>query len=397
MRQAIFLLLLPWVGLAQPTINADQFFALGLSNFKQIEKSTTEEVHFPWIDRYEFRTETRDFDFDEQEYTFRVTPSTAKIRNAQKNLFEEMRNKPDFEGQEIYCDYVFSLHNDWLSLLILSEHIDILHELEVLLQDKQSVYEKMLGTYEFAPERLVKLRTERSDLEISLNRCLLEKDFLLDKYNLQNQEIDFNNFITIEAISAYLTNDIPSLKKAETVDLEIAHKQQLLSKEIELESSEKKQLIDFVQFRYNGPHSDAWRERLSVGLGFQLSTSGNRKLKMQELQIEQEELKQESKRNIREKQEKLILFEKKLQGDIQAYFHLQKIAQEERGQLQTLSTKIAQKEGSSPLVLLDIEERHLRLKLKALNNKEDLIRDYLEYLRQSDTMCQPTFINYLIR
>jgi hypothetical protein len=117
---------------------------------------------------------------------------------------------------------------------------------------------------------------------------------------------------------------------------------------------------------------------------------------MQELQIEQEELNRKSERNMQENQEKLSTLENKLQSDIQAFFHFQKIMEEERAQLQKLSGQIAQKEGSSPLLLLDIEERHLAMKLKSLNQKEDLLRDYLRYLQQSDKMCQSEFVNYLI-
>lgn len=394
MRVFIFFLLLPYICISQQTIDAEQFFTLGLSNFKQIEQATGSEVDFPWIDQYEFRTETRDFDLAQQEYTVRLSPSTAKIRNAQKAYSEIIRNTPDFEGQEIYCDYVSSLHSDWLSLFILQENRSILNKLSILLNDKQSIYEKMLGSYEFDPEKLVSLQTEKSDLAISINKLQLEWDYLLTKYGIQDQAIDFNDFITVKAVYAYLLSNILSANESGMLDLEIEHEKQLLMKEIELESSERKQLIDFVQVKYNGPHSDEWQERLSVGLGFQLSKSGKQKLKMQELQIEQEELNRESERKVQEKKEELIVLENKLQSDIQSFFHFQKVMEEERTQLQNLSKRIAQKEGTSPLFLLNIEERHLSMKIKSLKKREDLFQDYLEYLQESDRMCEGGFVNY---
>ena len=245
-------------------------------------------------------------------------------------------------------------------------------------------------------EKLVNLQMERSDIEIELNKIKLEQDYLLDKYSIQDQEIEFGDFVTIETISAYLTNTIlPAKNVLSFTEIETEHKKQLLIKELELESSEKKRLVDFVQFKYNGPHSDALQERFSVGLSFQLSTSGNRKLKMQELQIEKEELIRKSERDIQEKQEDLYKLEYKLLGDIQAFSFFQKTMQEERAQLQNLSSKISQKEGSSPLLLLDIEERHLSMKVKSLNKKKDLLRDYLRYVHQTERMCQSDFVNYL--
>lgn len=395
MRLSIFCVLLPFIGLAQQTIDAEQFFARGLSTFKTIEKTTREEVNFPWIDKYDFRTETRDFDWDEQEYTCRLSPSTAKIRSAQKAYYEAMANAPDFDGQEMYCDHIFSLHQDWLSLFIINEKISAINELAVILNDKQTIYERMAGTYDLDVQELVKLQTEKSELKIDINKLELEREYLLNKYNLQNQEIDFGGFITMEILSEYLESNPFSLSESEIVDLETTYEKQLLTREIELESSEKKQLIDFVQLKYNGPHSDLLQERLSVGLGFQLSNSGSQKLKMQELQIEQEELDRKSERNRQEKQTELMVLENQLQSDMQAFSHFQSIMQEERTQLQQLGRKVAQKEGSSPLFLLEIEERHLSMKIKSLDKREDLLQDYLKYLQASDDMCQADFVNYL--
>lgn len=395
MRLSIFFLFSPLICFAQQTIGAEQFFARGLSNFKQIEKSAGEAINFPWVDKYEFRTETRDFDLKEQEYTFRLSPNSAKIRNAQKAYYEEMRNAPDLDGQEIYCDYISSLHLDWLSLFFLTERQEALNKLLVVLNDKQVTYEKMMGTNEFDPEKLIKLKTEKSDLEIALNKLNLKQNTLLNKHNIQGQEIDFENFITIENISDYLQNNILSLSEVEIADAEIAHKKELLLKEIDLEMSEEKRLVDFVQLKYNGPHSDPFQERVSLGLGFQLANSASKKLKMQELRIEQEELDIKAARNGQEKQEKLITLEHKLQSNIQAFFYFQETMQEERTQLQQLSEKIARKQGTSPLLLLNIEERYLDTQIKSLNEKEDLVKDYLKYLQQSGKMCQSNFVNYL--
>lgn len=395
MRLSVFFLFLPCISFTQQTIDATQFFARGLSNFKQIEKPTGEAVNFPWVDKYEFRTETRDFDLKEQEYTLRLSPNSGKIRNAQKAYYEEMRNAPDIDGQEIYCDNISALHLDWLSLFFLNENQKALNKLLVVLNDKQATYEKMMGTYEFDPEKFIKLKTEKSDIEIDLNKLNLELDYFFNKHNIQDQEIDFGNFITIENISERLENNILALSEVEIIDEEIAHKKQLLLKEIDLELSEEKRLVDFVQFKYNGPHADPLQERVSVGLGFQLSNSSSKKLKMQELKIEQEELNVKAARNTQEKQEKLITLENKLQTDIQAFFYFQKTIQKERTQLQDLSGKIAQKQGTSPLLLLDIEERYLNMQIKALNEQEDLIKDYLKYLQQSGKMCAATFVNYL--
>ncbi len=396
MRLSILFFLLPAICLAQSPIDAEQFFVLGLSSLEGGEKPVDEQIRFPWIDRYELRTETNDFDVDKQEYTLRLSPSTARIRKAQKALYDELKNAPDLKGQEIYCDLLLRLHIDWLSLFMLNENRNILDERGMLLQDRQTLYERMAGTYEFDPEKLVKLQTEKSDFEVDSNKLALEWDYLVNKYGLQNREIDFSDFITVENLSTYLTSTILlGRNEASSEDLETEHKRQLLLKEMELEKAEEKRMIDFFQLRYNGPHTDVLQEKLSIGLGFQLSNSGNKKLKLQELQIEQEELNRKSARDMQERQEKLAVLASKLQNDLQAFFYFQKIMKQELEELQKLSGKLSPDEGTSLLLLLDIEERHLAMQMKSLDKKEDLLKAYLKYLHESEKMCQSDFVNYL--
>ena len=395
MRLSIFFLLLPSICFAQQTIDAEQFFAAGLSDFEQVETPAGEKVHFPWIEKYDVRTETRDFDAGKQEYTFRLSPATPGIRKAQKSLYEEMRNAPDVDGLEIRCDRALTLHEDWLTLFMLRENERAMSERAVVLKDKQTIFEKMAGTLEFDPEKVVKLQTERSDLSIALDRLRLEREYLLDKYGLRDGEIDFGDFATVETVFEYLENNGNPSAGPGLAGLETEHKKQLLLREMMLESSEKKQVLDFVQFRYNGPHSDPFQEKFSVGMGFQLNNSGNQKLKMQELQIEKEELTRKAERDTRERQEQLNTLANELRRDIRAFLQFQNTLNTEREQLQSLGSAISRKEGTSPLFLLDIEERHISMKMKALDKQEDLLRDYLEYLYLSEEMCGKGVVNYL--
>lgn len=396
MRVFTLLLLWPSFVLSQSTIDAEQFFAIGLSKFERLGSGIHEEVKFSWVDKYELRTETRDFDLDQQEYSFRLSPSTRKIRNAQKAYYQDLRDAPDFKEQETYCEYLLSLQSDWLALYMIEEHMKALHELSLIMDDKKTIYDRMAGSYDFDVEKLLKVQTEKNDLQIAMNELETKQDYLLSKYNIQNQGIDFGEFIAIEDVTLFLSSSI-SPTPSEMVDLQTEYEKQLLNREIELESSEKDRLIDFVQLKYNGPHSDLLQERVSLGLGFQLSTAGSDKLKMQELQIKQDKLARESKRNMEEKQAKVIALEKKIKSDIEAFSYRTKNLEEEKLQLQDLTNRVTQKEGTSPLFLLDIEERRLSMQIKSLDDKEELLEKYLRYLHQSGKMCHSTFVNYLSR
>lgn len=395
MRLFILFMLVPTLCLSQESINADQFFLQGLSTFERTDRPIREKVYFPWVDQYEVRTETRDFDFNSQEYSIRVSPSTGRIRNAQKAYYEGLINTPDFDEQEIYCDLVTSLHEDWLTLFILTENQKLLEDLQVILQDKQTIYERMVGTYEFEVEKLVKLQTQKNDLSITLNEIELQKRRILEKYGMIIQEIDFGDFITVEQLFAYLSQNHFSRNSALLIDQETEYEMQLLQREIDLEASENRQLIDFVQVKYTGPHTDLLRERVSVGLGFQLANSGNRRLKMQELQIEQEELWRKSEREFQEQQTKLTELEHQLGADFDSYFHIEKIMLQEREDFLSMSASMTQNQGTSPLFLLEIEERHLSMQLKSIQALQTLYLDYIKYLEESMIFCQTEYKNFL--
>ena len=98
---------------------------------------------------------------------------------------------------------------------------------------------------------------------------------------------------------------------------------------------------------------------------------------------------------LQERQEKLDVLASKLQNDLQAFFYFQAVMKQEREELQQLSGRISQNEGTSLLLLLDIEERNLSMQMKLLDKKEDLLKAYLKYLHESEKMCQSEFVNYL--
>ena len=96
----VVILLLPAFSHAQPTIDADYFFSNAIDQIDLYVSFDTYRTYVPWIEKYELRTETRDLALNNQEYTFRVSPSTFKIRKAQKDLLRLRNNAPDFQYQE---------------------------------------------------------------------------------------------------------------------------------------------------------------------------------------------------------------------------------------------------------------------------------------------------------
>ncbi len=377
---------------AQPTINTKAFLEISLAKWeestkgKSITSSTTSNLKFPWIENLQFRTETRDFDENQQEYTLRFSPSGFKKRKALKGISDYIHQKPDFEQEDIYCDAVANLQTDWVALYLIQTNLDLLTEMQTVLKDRQQVYEKMLGALEVDFDDLVRLQTDKSDLAIASNDLQLEQQILLEKYGLKGAVLDFSDLVRMKDIANLLEEKslIPNI----LADAQIVYEQELLARELTLEKAENKQLFDFMQVRYRGPHDDLLNEKLSIGLGFQFPNSGDKKLKIAELQLEQAELELEQKRKREEIETETTENQQFLSKLLQSYQFYEKTTTEERQELQNLSTQIAKQQGFDPLLLLDIEERHVETQLKLLRKREEVLFGYLQFLEESERICE---------
>ncbi len=380
---------------AQSAIDAAQFFARALAGSDTVTEISGKRIHFPWIEEYEIRTQTQDFETDKQQYTLRVSPSTLQKRKAQKALSEHLRLAPDFQQQEAYCELIYDVHRDWLALYLIHEEQKLLRRLDTVLQDRQRIFEKMAGSYDFDFQKLIRLQTDQNDLQVALHELSLQADQLRAAYGLSSTTFDFRDFITVEAIQQLLgavaSDSLP------LVDAELLYEQELLQREMALERAESRQIFDFAQFRYEGPSTDLYRERLSLGIGLSIPNSGNRRLKMQELHIEQQALQREQVREAAAWQQNMQELQQKLLRDIAAFHFHQQSLTEERRQLQNLGSQIAKKEGYSPLLLLDIEERYIDTRLKSFSKQEDILYDYLRYMEASGRLCSGEDRNFLER
>ena len=389
--------LLPFSIWSQQMIDSEAFFNASLGNYIETNRVSNKNINFPWVEKYGFRTETGDSEFERQEYSVRLSISSPGIRNAQKALYDELRSAPDSKGLDMYCVRMMIIHNDWLTLYIIEENKKLLENSLAILDDKQLIYQKMFGTLNIDPEKLIKLRSDRTDLKISLNDLKIRKKYLLLKYGFVFTEIDFSNFLTVKTITReFLSSDLLT-SGLESQNIEIEHKKRVLDKEIALVNAEQKKILDFVQVKYTGPHSDLIEERISIGLSLELSNSGSKKLKIQELKIKQQQLSTTSQRNNNQRNTELTVLTNNVQRDIATFSYYSDIIQEEVLELAQLSKNISQSQGTSPLLLLDIKERNLSLKLDLLTVKKELLEDYVLYMVKSERLCNTDGINYLNR
>ncbi|OAV43308.1 hypothetical protein [Lewinella sp. 4G2] len=340
----------------------------------------------PWIERYEFRTETRDLDAASQEYTLRLLPSTPGKRKAQQSLSNTLENRPDFERQELTCEAIEDRYEDWLKLFVLTEEVRMLRELDLILRDRETVLGKMAGSLDVDYRELLRLRTDRTDLQLRAGEAQRQRDLLLATAGLAGDSLSFAGFVEPEALSIAGNGDELATNGAE-LNAETAYDLSLIEQELALERAGQRQYLDFAQFKYQGPRVNPFEERFSIGLGFQLPNRGNDKLKIRELELERADLLQEVDRDQQEADRDEQVFNTRFSSLLAAYGERKRAYREEATYLNDLGGRVTAAAAATPLFLLDIRERYLRNELRLLDARDKLTDLYLGYLKSADSLC----------
>ncbi len=366
--------------LAQSPVNTEAFFSLAPESAVVAPIAT--KVKMPWFESYDFRTETRDFDLDRQEYTFRLSPSTRRKVRAQEGLYRHLELAPDFKAQDDRCQTLADRYADWTEMYFLSLEIDLLRRQEQIRADQSTVLNRLAGTLDFDWSELIKIREEQTDLQIEYLSVQDRRDYLYGHYGLEGMNLDFRDLLPLNEIRERIR------KTGNTaMDPEIAYELETISRELELERAEQKQYLDFAQVKYQGPHEDPASERLSVGVALQLPNSGNQVVKIREMELEAESLRREQ---TREATARKTDFESRRQRLLERFGRFDTFAElylREQQEFEDLSRKLARKDGVNPLPMLKIKARALRNELKLLRLQAELYDGYLSLMGRNGEVC----------
>ncbi len=372
------LIFFPGTSVSAQKMTVGEFFAYGTATGATTTQNN-QQFRAPWLDNTELRTETRDFDFGQQRYTLRLSPSTPGIVRAQTSLFKTRESRPDFVGQEIACEQLRERHEDWLDLYLIAEELQLLAALDSVLADRTTVLNRQSASLDFDWRDLLELKEERTELSLREKTLVERRKLLLQPYGFAATDFDFSAFPTIAELPLEGANTLVA------DDPETAYKLELAAQEMALEQAEKRQYLDFIQAEYRGPHTNPFEERFAIGLGFRLPGNGNRKLKIRELELEQQDLRRKQVMDRTTDQEQYdgrlaaIRSARDLHGEMLRLFT------EEADEMDQISAYLTRREGFNPLPLLDIKSRALKNKLRLLNSTQEVLERYLEL--EEDKLC----------
>ena len=244
MKILYLILLISFSCSLQGQIDGDAFIKNSIDGLELTTQRDFDFIQPSLIEELDFRTESRDFEPNKQEYTFRVKPSTPKKIKAQKELAEHILNEPDFAIEEWKCDVNQSAHESWIDLYIKSIEIEKYENIVSIYDDKKIVLDRLETALTFDFNEKVKLERDRSEALFFIEKTKLDLKTISKDYGFdEDADYSFKNFMSIDQIK----NQILGHKEMESSLSEDAYEQELIKKEMNLEEVKKKHLMDLVK------------------------------------------------------------------------------------------------------------------------------------------------------
>ena len=386
------LFLCSWVN-AQTSINSTNFIQERLhtsSNIFITNGSTTSDFKASWLEELVFRTETRDFDFDRQSYTLRLTPSVKKVRQAQKKIAQQAVDKATIERQSYVFKFVEIAYKDWIDLYSTEEKLKVYKNLLAVYSDIEKVLLRLGKKEELNVKDFLEVKSDITATNIAIHSLEVEQQTLL------NKQADFSDLISIEQIEAKLLRSTIGIANSLISTQQTNLKEVAIQTEIELELAEQKRFFDFFQIEYRGPHDDLLRERFSIGVGLKIPFTGSNQLKVEELKMEQALLKEENRLEISLFEAEVAKEKQALKALIAKYSISKDLIQQQQQQAKDLIIKLVAREGSTPLMQLYYQIEQSKQALDLVKLEANIYEEYINYLSLTEELFTTPFRNFLV-
>lgn len=384
MRLVIYILIFPSLLMAQGVMDGTQLLQQEIDRYASmdLQSDPLKSPSFPLVEKMEFRTETHDFLAEEQEYTFRLSPSTFGKRKAQRNLYRHLSQKPDWQMEDFLCALSFDVQRDWLGFWYWKQQTAIIQERMIMLQQMDSIFS--MDLIKIDADDIVSLRSESDEYRITLKELNAEMSAMKSFYEIEGMDPVFDKLQSPGSLIEALRHSPQSDKnqRMEKIAYDLAQNEL----ELDLEKAENRQWLDFMQVRYQGPRSNPWEERLSIGIGFILPNSANRQLKVKELEIEAQELQRDT--DVEEMQQKRD--QQRWLSSILSEYEILQYKQDLYAQNKSELIELAEN-----MIYLEEYQAYYEIQKRLFKEKRDLLRnrykvyeEILEYYRKTELLCQ---------
>ncbi|HFA50029.1 MAG TPA: hypothetical protein ENJ95_13555 [Bacteroidetes bacterium] len=352
--------------------------------------------NLPLIEKLEFRTETDELDFGRQEYLFRVSLNGKKAQQAQSHL--NQNNIHIYENQQMVYqqEELKKKYTDIIDWYYVDIAIQLLKEKRVLLEDKKTIFEKMMGNATgFDIDDYLKNEEALQTLGRDLMRLEHYKMRLVQQLILNKEmfsELEKEGWISVSQMQKTISRIKVDLLKNPKYSQQLSNAD-FAKSEYDLKEAESEKIIDFVQLKYAGRDKLDLQRELSLGVGINIPTKATARTKLNKAALEIYDEKYKARlleMGLLEKIEDSYASFGGLKND---YEFLQKNIKENG--LENVLEKYMNSGNVHPLTLLRVKESILKNQKLLLKIEQELCLDYLRILELTGQLIQAPLVNYL--
>ena len=378
---------------AQSSISTASFIKNNIQAFQKKINSTSASTSFEtsWIKEMQLRTETKDFDFEQQCYTLRISPNSKKIRKAEVQLIRQLQESATLDQYAYATVFLKMAYEDWLVIYGANQTLQLNKELLIIYQDIETVLLELGQFDNLNIKDLLEVQRDITDTEINI-----ETSQKRIQYYLPDQQADFSDMIPVEDIEQSMNGALFVSKNSRQADQKNILKSTMLASELVLKESEEKQWLDFFQIEFAGPYGDPFNEVFSIGAGFKIPNAKAGQLAIEELKIEQDQLQHKIRAEQAIQQEKINRQRQRLVTLLEEGRLFKTLTNRQNKKAAEIVRLAAQAEGATPLLTLNANVDKIKQQLNILKLELEIYESYIDYLALTEELFKRPFKNYLI-
>lgn len=382
----------------QDTLDFTTFLVSRMVIYEQLNTRQEPTWKPAWINDIEVRTETDRFDPDRQEYLARFNFNSFGLMKAQKNYHAALKEQSTAGTTELLGEFMQKSYEDWLEAVFTQKIHTLLLQKRTLLEDELRVRQKIVETAEKDLDKYLDLKNEIREEDLRLQAVGFQLKtavaYLTPAYAPQPYVRINEQLLPVEQIEAFV-NRLATQKNPVNPIAENSYQTRLntLENEQAIEQAESRQVVNFVQLRYRGPHDEEFDERLSASIGLRIPLNGRNRLKTAELNLEIEALKQKKELD----EYALSRSFTRILGDIRLLLDQYRLLRQQSENLQVEYEMVVRRvnTSSSPVWLLDLQKNLNKTSLRQLEVSAEIYESYLALLALTGRFRHGDILNYL--
>lgn len=336
-----------------------------------------------YLERFELRTETDEFDVGRQRYALRLTPMLPHVRRAERTLQEAQRAALaglDAEARaDAYADalrLLFELATDARELALL----DTLHAIQRQLVQ---VARRRLAEPGYDVENALDAEVDLADLELRQAELRALAADVPPPVPLGR----VIGFASVRGRLEVLAGRGPEADPGDDLAAELA----VIEAEAALERAENNRWLDFLQLEYIDGRGDEvdgplFNQRARIGGGIQLPRRRRNIRDLDELELERLEAEREAELDARERRREFEDAVAEIRREIAQHDALRSRLVDRAETRERLLAAYLRSAETRPEAILRLRRRGLRDRLQLLEIEEDIREAYAELVARYTTL-----------